>query len=62
MMLLRAQPQRIAAIPSFTARDVDHLGYGLHLLFTTFPLAQVGMPARQLGYFFFFFFFNLLDS
>ena len=47
---LYRSPACIAAIPSFTARDVDHLGYGLRLLFTTFPLAQVGMPARQLGY------------
>ena len=31
-------------------RDVDRLGYGLRLLFTTLPLAQIGMPARQLGY------------
>ena len=40
----------LQAHPSLSCRPVDQLRYGLRLLFSTFPLDSIGIPARQLGY------------
>ena len=47
---LHRSAQCRAITPTFAMRDCDRLGYGMRLVFTTFPLTQLGMPARQLGY------------
>ena len=39
-----------AAHPSLQVRPVDQLGYGTRLIFTTYPVGDIGMPSRQLGY------------
>ena len=38
------------AHPALTRRPVDQLRYGPRLLFSTYALRHIGMPARQLGY------------
>ena len=40
----------LLAHPTLPARLVDHLGYGLRVLFTTLTLATASIPPRQLAY------------
>ena len=38
------------AHPALEGRPANQLRYGMRLLLSTYPLAQIGMPSRQLGY------------
>ena len=43
-------PACLAAHPALSVRPIDHFAYGIRLIFSTYPLASIAMPKRQLGY------------